>query len=61
MRKVYVPLKQSEVEALIRLATEERRRPQDQAALIIAERLKTLEPLGTDHRADQAAAVRGTT
>lgn len=43
MRKVYVSLRQSEVDALIRLAREERRRPQDQAALIIAAHLRDVE------------------
>jgi hypothetical protein len=40
MRKIYVPLRPSEVDGLIRLAHEQRRRPQDQAALWIAERLR---------------------
>ncbi len=37
--RLYVPLRQSEFEQLIALARSERRRPQDQAALLIARAL----------------------
>lgn len=40
MRRVYIPLDQRDIDALVRLARDQRRRPQDQAALWIAERIQ---------------------
>ncbi len=39
-RQVYVPLPESAVEALVRVARDERRRPRDQAAVFILEALR---------------------
>jgi hypothetical protein len=39
MQRIYVPLRQLEVERLIEMASDERRRPQDQAAHLIAKAL----------------------
>lgn len=47
MRRVFVPLDEREIADLVVLARNQRRRPQDQAALWIAERLRaerTAEP-----------------
>lgn len=41
MRRVYIPLAETEIDALVRLARAQRRRPQDQAALIITEALSS--------------------
>jgi hypothetical protein len=39
-RRVYVRLSRSEVEALVRLASQERRHPADQGAVLLSESLK---------------------
>ena len=43
-RSVYVKLHPAEVEALGRLAQDQRRRPQDQAAYLLSEALKQAAP-----------------
>jgi hypothetical protein len=40
VRRLYVPITAGEFEQLRSIALQERRRPQDQAAIIIAERLE---------------------
>jgi hypothetical protein len=57
MRKVYVPLKQSEIDDLVVLARDQRRRPQDQAALWIAERLRAERIAEPNQTARENAAV----
>lgn len=44
--RLYVPLRKSEFEQLVALARLERRRPQDQAALLIARALPSDDPAG---------------
>ena len=48
MRKVYIPLKDDEREALVDLALDKRRRPQDQGALLIREALESLGYIGKE-------------
>ncbi len=43
MRKLYVPLPEHEIAALKALAEQERRRPQDQAAVLL---VQALQPFG---------------
>jgi hypothetical protein len=45
-RSVYVRMRPDEVEALVRLALAERRRPSDQAAVLLAEALKRAQQSG---------------
>lgn len=57
--RIYVPLTREEFDHLDRLATAQRRRPQDQAAVLLARALaeETSSPLSagaTDRPADQA-------
>jgi hypothetical protein len=42
-QRIYVRLQPREVERLVELATQERRRPADQAALLVAEALQARE------------------
>ncbi len=44
MRRLYIPLTRDEADRLSKLAQAERRRPQDQAALLLAQALATLPP-----------------
>lgn len=59
VRSVYVKLRPAEVEALGRLAHDQRRRPQDQAAYLLGEALKqaTRVPRGAQGRAQDPPAT----
>ena len=52
MRNLFVPLDRHELDQLVELARLERRRPQDQAALLLAQAVKTA--LGSDPAAPSA-------
>jgi hypothetical protein len=55
--RLYVPLNRQEFEALERLAHAERRRPQDQAAVLLAQTLSTNPPRAA---IDSASGTEGT-
>lgn len=60
MRNLYVPLRRAELDELVEWALAEKRRPQDQAALILEEALKARapEPLRpTDRQPEPLAAA----
>ena len=47
--RLFVPLTKSEFDALRDLARDERRRPQDQAAVILAQSLRTTPPRSSNN------------
>ena len=52
--RLFVPLTREEMEALVSLANEERRRPQDQGAALIARALRECRALPPRSRRDRA-------
>jgi hypothetical protein len=57
MRRVFVPLDEREIADLVVMARDQRRRPQDQAALWIAERLRAERIAEPNQTARENAAV----